>query len=383
MLLPISVPYACINAIGNSLQLDEMLTEVMNTFVNQTSAIGAQFVSQAEENKSILSLGEAFDKPSNLSKKIHSYEIIAQSEGATVLDIPIREEHFLFLFKSDEKLDTLGSMFSNFRTKLINSIDACRMAEQIVVEQNKNKVIENIMVSQSRMAIMGEMIGMIAHQWRQPITIIGMLTNNNILDIEFGQFCNDRILEDLNSIDKQVHYLSKTIDDFRNFFRPNKLLQKMNLDEISTELLSILGKNFETNKISLLFVGEKESLFVSYKNELLQVFLNILSNSKDAFLENGIEFPEIIFTTIIEEDEIVFSIQDNAGGISKDIIEQIFDPYFSTKSKETGTGLGLYMSRIIIEKHLDGIIQAVSEDNKTVFYIKIPKINSTNVNNVY
>jgi signal transduction histidine kinase len=370
-----------------------MLTEVISTFVHQTGAIGGQFVSQEVNLKSIVSVGEIFHI-SNLTRNIDSYEIIVLGERGQVIDIPIKEEHFLFLFKSDENLDTFGNMFSSFRTKLINSIEACRMVEQcdetklfltkqITEEIHKNKINEEIMISQSRMAIMGEMIGMIAHQWRQPITIIGMLINNTILDMEFGEFNSDKILEDLTSIDEQVHYLSKTIDDFRNFFRPNKLPQNINISEISRELLNMVGKNFESNNISLSFEGDLEDVFFSYKNELLQLFLNILSNSKDAFLEHDIESPKIIFTTSVKKDEILFSIQDNAGGIPKDIIEHIFNPYFSTKSKELGTGLGLYMSQIIIEKHLHGSINVDSESDKTVFYIKIPKIDNAGVNRVY
>ncbi|MFA6191164.1 MAG: HAMP domain-containing sensor histidine kinase [Sulfurimonas sp.] len=393
MMQQTSIAYQCINAIGNSLKLDEMLTEVISIFVHQTDAISGQFVSQKVGMKSMVRVGETFHIP-NLTRNIDSYEVIVLAEGGFVLDIPIKEEHFLFLFKSDENLDTFGKMFSSFRTKLINSIEACRMTEQcgemrisltnqITEEMNKNKVNEDIMIGQSRMAVMGEMIGMIAHQWRQPITIIGMLINNTILDIEFGGIDNNKILEDLTSVDEQVHYLSKTIDDFRNFFRPNKLPQNINISEISRELLNMVGKNFESNNISLSFEGDLEDVFFLYKNELLQVFLNILSNSKDAFLEHDIESPKIIFTTNVKKDEILFSIQDNAGGIPKDIIEHIFNPYFSTKSKELGTGLGLYMSQIIIEKHLHGSINVDSDSDKTVFYIKIPKIDNAGVNRVY
>ncbi len=387
------ISYECINAIGNSLKLKEMLTDIISTFIRQTDAIGGQFISQGVNSRSLVRIGETFYIP-NLTKNIEFYAIIDLAEGGFVLDIPIKEEHFLFLFKSDENLDTLGNMFSNFRIKLINSIEACRMAEQcgemrisltnqITEEMNKNKVNEEIMIGQSRMAVMGEMIGMIAHQWRQPITIIGMLINNTILDIEFGEIDNDKILEDLTSIDEQVHYLSKTIDDFRNFFRPNKLPQNIKMGEISRELLNIVGKIFENNNILLSFEGDLDDEFYLYKNELLQVFLNILSNSKDAFIEHNIESRQIIFTAHFNKDEILFSIQDNAGGIPKNIQEHIFDPYFTTKSKELGTGLGLYMSQIIIEKHLHGSIKVDSDSDKTVFYIKIPKIDIAGVNRVY
>ncbi|MCX6077158.1 MAG: hypothetical protein NTW78_09800 [Campylobacterales bacterium] len=190
------ISYECINAIGNSLKLKEMLTDIISTFIRQTDAIGGQFISQGVNSRSLVRIGETFYIP-NLTKNIEFYAIIDLAEGGFVLDIPIKEEHFLFLFKSDENLDTLGNMFSNFRIKLINSIEACRMAEQC-----------------------GEMRISLTNQITEEM-------NKNKVNEEFGEIDNDKILEDLTSIDEQVHYLSKTIDDFRNFFRPNKLPQNI------------------------------------------------------------------------------------------------------------------------------------------------------------
>ncbi len=389
-----SIEYQCINAIGNSLDLDKMLTEVISTFVQLSDAIGGAYIITAPHPTKIITIGKEFFLPNTLSLKIDSYEIFPIEQTEYLLDIPIDNEHFLFLFSHNIDLDIMGSMFSNFRIKLRNAISACQSVEelhtknallsnQVIEEKSINKINEKLIVDQSRMAIMGEMIGMIAHQWRQPITIIGMVANNLILDINLGESVNEKLLDDLELIDKQVHYLSQTIDDFRNFFRPNKLPQTCTPMQISKEIVTIIGKNLEEHKITLSFIGDMESTFISHKNELLQVFLNILSNSKDAFNEQHTEFPLITFHSKVEGNLIQFIIQDNAGGIPPDIISHIFEPYFSTKNAKNGTGLGLYMSAIIIEKHLGGTISVASDHLGSLFSITLPINSNKDSNSVY
>jgi signal transduction histidine kinase len=247
--------------------------------------------------------------------------------------------------------------------KKSNLVQQLSLEEQLQEAEIKIQLLEKMMIDQSRLAIMGEMIGMIAHQWRQPITIIGMITNNTVLDIQLGESKQQQLLEDMDLIDKQVHYLSRTIDDFRNFFRQNKLPQSVTMRDISNELLTIFGKTFDNNHIALTFEGEIELEFTTYKNELLQVFLNLLSNSRDAIELKAIENPCICITVTTSSNFIIFEIQDNAGGIPDEIIGYIFQPYFTTKSEKDGTGLGLYMSSIIIEKHLFGTIATTNQQN--------------------
>ena len=246
------------------------------------------------------------------------------------------------------------------------------LEEQLQEAEIKIQLLEKMMIDQSRLAIMGEMIGMIAHQWRQPITIIGMITNNTVLDIQLGESNQQQLLEDMDLIDKQIHYLSRTIDDFRNFFRQNKLPQSVTMRDISNELLTIFGKTFDNNHIALTFDGEMGLEFTTYKNELLQVFLNLLSNSKDAIESKAIKDPCICITVTTSSNFTIFEVQDNAGGIPDEIIEYIFQPYFTTKSEKNGTGLGLYMSSIIIEKHLFGTITAVNKNQGANFTITLP-----------
>lgn len=383
--------YKCLNAIGNSLDLHTMLIEVISTFIKYTNAIAGEYRERSSET-TVVSIGEMI-AIENISAILDNAYHIHTYDQKKILQLSTHEGDFLFLYENHELEDT-ALLLSSFGLKLSNAIEACKNVEklrnankslthQIDVEKHKNERAERLMIEQSRLAIMGEMIGMIAHQWRQPITVIGMLTNNALLDIELGELKMDQLVEDLESIDKQVHFLSRTIDDFRNFFRPNKLPQSITLGEIENELMTIVGKSFENNRISLIFEGDKNTHLVTYKNELLQVFLNILNNAKDAFLENRTISPTVCIYLNEAEEKLHFLITDNGGGINADVLTHIFEPYFSTKSEKNGTGLGLYMSAMIVEKHLKGSIGVCSENNTSTFTIIVPKTIDEKGHDVY
>ena len=232
---------------------------------------------------------------------------------------------------------------------------------------------EELMIAQSRHAAMGEMISMIAHQWRQPITVIAMGANNMLVDIELGNTSEETLRHEANSIVAQAQYLSKTIDDFRNFFRPNKSKEDVKIQDVFSEAIEIVGKSLENANIALSITGSETGLTKTYSRELLQVFLNLLKNAKEALVEHTKEERYIDIVITSDEDTVTTNICDNGGGISEETIEKIFDPYFSTKNEQTGTGLGLYMSKTIIEKHLNGKITVTSNDVKACFKIIIPK----------
>lgn len=375
--------FRCINAIGNSLDLHEMLTEVITTVIDTFGAMGGKFLSSRKGFSEVIHVGDLFDT-SAVSTHCDERFHITNGVCGNTLHLPTSNGMFLFCFNHETALERVGSILSSFRLKLSNAIEACyhfeqlqnlnlHLIQQVTVEKSKNEVNEKLMISQSRLAIMGEMIGMIAHQWRQPITVIGMVSNNALLDIQLGEINEDQLISDLKLIDKQVHFLSGTIDDFRNFFRPNKLPQLYTFGEIETELNTILGTSFKHHQITLLFEGGKDIGCITYKNELLQVFLNILSNAKDAFSEQNTQIPLIRFRLLEHPDSLQFQIIDNGGGIKDEILGRIFEPYFSTKSEKHGTGLGLYMSAMIVEKHLKGSLSVSSENQESIFSITIPK----------
>lgn len=239
--------------------------------------------------------------------------------------------------------------------------------EQELLEQ------EEMMIAQSRHVAMGEMIGMIAHQWRQPITGIAMEANNLLLDVELDEVNNERIIQKSKAILKQTEHLSKTIDDFRNFFRPNKEKDEVKIVDVLMEAQQIMGKSLEHHNITLSIESDEYETIHTYSREMLQVFLNLIKNAQEAIEQNTPAGGRIDANVIDKGDSIVITVSDNGGGIEESILNRIFEPYFSTKGKKTGTGLGLYMSKTIINKHFHGSINVRNANKGVEFSIIIPK----------
>ena len=241
---------------------------------------------------------------------------------------------------------------------------------------DKKSLIEKdeIMIAQSRHAAMGEMISMIAHQWRQPISVISMDANNVLVDIELEDLNIDSLKNDLSDIINQTEYLSKTIDDFRNFFKPSKIKDEILVSDVFLESFNVISKSMKNNNIKIVNEFDSKTKVKLFSRELLQVFINLLKNSKEALVENRDEKRTILNKIYEDKDSVIVRVCDNAGGIEKKILSKIFDPYFSTKNTKNGTGLGLYMSKTIIEKHLNGSIIAFNHNNGVCFEIRLPKI---------
>ncbi|MFA6137193.1 MAG: HAMP domain-containing sensor histidine kinase [Sulfurimonas sp.] len=233
---------------------------------------------------------------------------------------------------------------------------------------------EEMMLSQSRHAAMGEMISMIAHQWRQPISAIAMGANNMLIDVELDALEPKSVKEGAELILDQAMHLSKTIDDFKNFFRPNKQREIVLVNDVLEETFTIIEKSLENHNIAIKRSYGSKTPISLFSRELLQVFINIIKNAKEALLGANIENPVISVTTGEDEEQVYISICDNGKGIDKAIIAKIYEPYFSTKDEKTGTGLGLYISKIIVEKHLLGTLHAKNiEEGGVCFVISLPK----------
>ena len=254
-----------------------------------------------------------------------------------------------------------------------NKIDI-ELKQQLCDEIEKRKEKENMLFYQTRQAAMGEMISMIAHQWRQPITTIGLGVENTLLDIELETLDMKALEENMLMIRHQVEYLSKTIDDFRNFFLPNKEKEHVCIHECIEGALDLIGKSLQNNGIEIKTHYQDTTPLDLYKNELIQVIVNLLKNAKDAFGEHKILNGQIEIKTQEQKSDCVIRVSDNAGGIPQPIIHKIFDPYFTTKDEKNGTGLGLYMVKTIIQEHCCGTIEVENVDGGASFVITLPKI---------
>ncbi len=234
-----------------------------------------------------------------------------------------------------------------------------KLKDKIKDEVSKNREKDQILYNQSKMAAMGEMIGNIAHQWRQPLSTISTAASGISLKIDFQMYCEEEIKKDLKSIVGTTQYLSQTIEDFRNFFIENKYKESFNLVNSIKKDINIINSSFKNNHIELITSFEEITMF-GIQNELTQAILNILTNAKDVLIEKVNHFEErrIIKIQIKAINNFAYIyIQDNGKGIKKQIIDKIFEPYFTTKHKSQGTGIGLYMTREIIVKHMKGEIK--------------------------
>ncbi|MFH0708790.1 MAG: ATP-binding protein [Pseudomonadota bacterium] len=231
------------------------------------------------------------------------------------------------------------------------------------------------LIAQSRSAALGEMFDNIAHQWRQPIGAINNAIINAEFALELGGMSHDEILETFEKINIYTSFLSGTIDDFRNFSNPDKEKRWFIPHEIIRQTIGILQGSFEANTISCSYTPTVEEQMLKIhgpSGEFSQVILNILSNARDALKEHAVQNAHVILSLTRQDESISLKITDNAGGIAQTVLPKIFDPYFSTKSKTQGTGIGLYMSKTIIEKHFEGKLEAKNEGEGAVFTITLP-----------
>ena len=321
--------------------------------------------------------------------------------GKTDTDFPILEkENFInddmiVISSCQPKLDYLETVTSkNKILKILNTskvplfdnkgvvIGVLGVSEDVTEQinnQNKIKTQEELLIQQSKLAAMGEMIANIAHQWRQPLSVISTLSTGIKLQKELNISNEEYEKESLDNINENAQYLSKTIDDFKNFFKKDNNKTNIYFKELFEKTFKLIQSRLKNRDIHIIQNNYTQIRFDTYESELIQVFINIINNSIDAF-ENVSE-DKYIFIDVKEFDnKIVIKIKDNAGGIDKNIIDKIFDPYFTTKSEKQGTGIGLYMSKEIITKHLNGSVEASNIEfeylNKShhgaIFTITIP-----------
>ena len=227
------------------------------------------------------------------------------------------------------------------------------------IEENRKK--DTVLAQQSKMAAMGEMLQNIAHQWRQPLNTISTISSGIKFKKEFGLLEDDELIKSMDSVNGSVMYLSQTIEDFREFFNPDKKISTFDLKKTINKAIKLLEIQFE-NKNILIIKNVEEVEIHGYENELIQVIINICNNSRDELIKKDQNEKIIIIDMYKKDNEIKLIIKDNAGGIKENILSRVFEPYFTTKHKSQGTGIGLYMSQEIIVKHMKGSIIVYNEE---------------------
>lgn len=247
------------------------------------------------------------------------------------------------------------------------------LAEKIEYEVKKRRENEEMLLHQSKLASMGEVLSSVAHNWRQPLNTTSLLVSSLNSKLEFSQEIDNKYIEKwTNKLNIQLKYMSQTIDDFRNFFKQDENKTNFNLEKSLYYMISLLVPEFDIYNILVKIDSSSEIEIFSFERQLQQAILNILNNSKDALVSNNIKKP-LIQIKIKEEKEVIkIIISDNAGGINdSNTFSKILAPYFTTKAD--GTGMGLFISKTIINKHLDGRIKYYNHQNGLTFEIILPK----------
>ena len=297
-------------------------------------------------------------------------EMIAPQHGSI-----IRKAQIPKLIEQMKALECGLYIEKEYRHELLYTIEALRqkdMALEASLKELREK--EEFLFQKAKMADMGEMIGNIAHQWRQPLainnTVISILKEKSQMQILEPK----ELIEKLEEMENNIQYMSKTIDDFMRFYHPAKKKTVFSVSDVIEHALTIMRPILKKANIALHFDYCDDAYVKGYMNEYTQVVVAILTNAKDALIQRGVSHAKIDVSLSSENGSVVLTISDNAGGIESTHMQRIFDPYFTTKHKSMGTGLGLYISKMIIEKNMDGTLSVENRDNGAAFHIKLEKI---------
>ena len=359
----------------------EMAGDILFADIYVGKEMYAQTIKVGEENEFKIILQMRSDKLEKKKEELFTLSLWLIGAVA-LLSLPLA---YLFAIIPDrlnrkviEKSDELAELNRN-------------LEQRVVEEVNIRREKEKMLVHQSKMASMGEMIGAIAHQWRQPLNTLGLISMGIKDYFRRGALDEKRLENEMEKIDYQLQFMSRTIDDFRNFFKGDKEKEPFDIARAIQDVLTLLSAQIVKNKIDIVFecieegkvkaavhmderkaaFGEFAAIVDGYKNEFKQVVLNIINNAKDAILEKQIS-GRIVIRVALEGDKVITTIQDNGGGIPEAILEKIFDPYFSTKG-DHGTGVGLDMSKTIIEENMHGAITAENREGGAYFTIVLDR----------
>lgn len=347
----------------------ELINANQNFFDLLNTAIEA--IAIFDENDKLVKLN-------NSGKVMFNYYFKKKSQNKMILDF-IPED---FIPEIKDKLN--NKVFEPFEINLLRSdktIFPALIAVKTIIIENKNNTIitvvdltqiklqDQFLQQQAKLAQMGELLSMIAHQWRQPLTAISAASENLKLKNLLNKIDNNTIDIATNDINKYTNYLSNTINDFKNFYKTNKSIEKTTLNEMLEKSLNIIEDAIYFKNIKIIKNLNSISPINTYKSEVTQVILSLLQNAEDVLIEKQIVNPFIKIKTFEDKKYLYLQVIDNGGGIPENILDKIFDPYFSTKHEKNGTGLGLYFAKSIIENNCNALLTAKSNGQEAVFTI--------------
>lgn len=285
--------------------------------------------------------------------------------AATVGTILVATLLAIIILRNIRRLHAQMTKMVHKKTKELQSLNIA-LEEKIVIEVEQSRQKDQIMFRQSRLAAMGEMVGNIAHQWRQPLNAIVLVIQSIQMKKMVGKLDDEFIDSQVDEGMRLATSMSRTIDDFRDFFKPNKKEEIFSVKKVLEESMDLVKSYYDHLDIKISLVCEEDFEVLGYPNEFSQVIMNLFSNSKDSLneKENQKKYIEVVLEILKSGAEGKISVIDNAGGVPVEVIDRIFDPYFTTKHQSSGTGIGLHMSKEIIEKQMNGSIDAQNISHK-------------------
>ena len=272
----------------------------------------------------------------------------------------------------------IDDVLKSYRIRVYSKSNALKelnetLEKRVEEELEKNREHEQLLVQKSRFIALGEMISNIAHQWRQPLSELSSILMNIKFKYDMNQLDDKTMEQKSKEAEHVLEFMSHTIDDFRNFFMPKKAKEKFSLRMAMDSVMTIISSSLSNNKINITICVDDSMELNTYLNEFQQVLLNIIKNAKDVLIQKSIENPWIKIYTEEKDNKIILFIEDNGGGIEVEPRNKIFEPYFTTKKDSDGTGIGLYMSKIIVDKNMNGKLRVRDGEFGARFEMILPK----------
>ncbi|MDD2789881.1 MAG: HAMP domain-containing sensor histidine kinase [Sulfurimonas sp.] len=335
----------------------QILTTIFFIFIFALIVFAIIFYSIRTDLNALKAIAHAMREYS-ITKKMNAISLVCKSEEiSTIAKV------------TNEMMQNISDYFLQLQS--FNN----ELKEQVELEVLKQQKQERLMIHQSRQAAMGEMLESIAHQWRQPLNIIGLATANIETEYKLGVLNEKKFDAKMEIVSLNLQYMSNTIDDFRNFLNPERKLEYFNPRKSIAEILGVLDAQYANSNIHFEILQESKIAFYAVENELKQVIFILLSNAKDAIVlqKQKQKISQGFITISIKEKsgEGIIEVCDNGGGVDESIVNTIFDPYFTTKSNANGTGIGLYIAKNIIESRMRGSLSVKNTQTGSCFIIKV------------
>ncbi|MDD2272036.1 MAG: DUF3365 domain-containing protein [Desulfuromonadaceae bacterium] len=306
---------------------------------------------------------------SHICQQVYTPEGLPWGWRASNHDITEHKQMEHELFEQTEQLEQEVSERETAQASLEEMNHSLEERINVAVTDLRDR--DQAMIQQGRLAAMGEMVNNIAHQWRQPLNNVGLIIQSLKFSFDAGTMTHDELEREISTAMDVIMHMSRTIDDFRNFFREDKQKKTFPVSTTIHHALEFVSAALSNHDIQVELEDDESVTATGYQNEYAQVLLNILSNTREACIERCTVAPRIHIRVATENGRSAVYIRDNCGGIAEDIMPKIFDPYFTTRTPDKGTGIGLYMSKVIIEQNMNGRLTADNTIDGVEFRIEV------------